>query len=379
MSGAENSLLQFRKLRSSEQEPVAAATTGQPIPRSLGLHAGDWVVVRSKEEILSTLDARGFLEGLPFQAEMFAFCGQRMRVAKVAHKTCNNIRKTEGRGRGMADAVHLEGGRCNGSAHGGCQADCVFFWKEAWLRRDTEAAAVVSTTSCTEQDVWANATDPADANADDPTWVCQTTRLFEATTPLPWWDARQYAKDVTSGNHSAWHMSKLLIFAGYRQLVATGVGYRILIGFFNRFQKMRGGKPYPNGTGLIPNGNRTPTEVLNLQPGEWVEVKSSPEILNTITHDGINRGMRYDMEMAKYSGEKYRVQMRVDRLINEETGKMLTMKNACIQLEDVFCRAECTAGRIGCPRASNTYWREIWLKRVEAPSGTNLRAGASQE
>ncbi len=104
------------------------------IPAYLGLRAGDWVVVRSKEEILSTLDANGRLEELPFQPEMFAFCGRRMRVAKVAHKTCDNIKKTGGRR--MENAVHLEGGRCDGSAHGGCQADCVFFWKESWLRRE---------------------------------------------------------------------------------------------------------------------------------------------------------------------------------------------------------------------------------------------------
>jgi hypothetical protein len=52
-------------------------------------------------------------------------------------------------------------------------------------------------------------------------------------------------------------------------------------------------------------------------------------------------------------------------LINEKTGKMTRMKNPCIQLEDVYCRAECTDRRLGCPRASNTYWREIWLRRVE--------------
>jgi hypothetical protein len=46
---------------------------------------------------------------------------------------------------------------------------------------------------------------------------------------------------------------------------------------------------------------------------------------------------------------------------------MMEMKSACIQLEDVYCRAECTEKRIGCPRASNTYWREIWLKRVDGP------------
>jgi hypothetical protein len=141
------------------------------------------------------------------------------------------------------------------------------------------------------------------------------------------------------------------------------------VGAYDAFQKVRGGKPFPTIEGQIPDGAPTPTETLNLQPGEWVEVKSRDEIAATINKAGINRGMRYDVEMLKYSGERYRVQMRVHKLINEKNGKMTTAKTPLIQLENVYCRAECTPMRLGCPRASNTYWREIWLKRSQPPQG----------
>lgn len=338
------------------------------IPVRLGLRVDDWVVVRSKEEILATLDENACLDGLPFQPEMLAFCGRRLQVAKVAHKTCDNIKKTGGRR--MLDAVHLEGARCDGADHNGCQADCVFFWKEAWLRREHDApVAAISNLGCTVSTVIRAVRAPSDENSDDPTWVCQTTRLYDATTLLLWWDVRQYIRDATSGNHSAWHMIKLLAFSAYRKLVERGVGYRLLIGLFNWVQRYRGGKPYPLAHGSIPDGQPTPTEVLNLQPGEWVEVRQQEEILATLNESGLNRGMRYDIEMSKYCGERYRVQMRVERLINEVTGKMIVMKNPCIQLENVYCRAECTKMRLGCPRASNTYWREIWLRRVDAAPG----------
>lgn len=336
-------------------------------PRRLGLRAGEWVVVRSREEIFATLDGAACFEKLPFQPEMLTFCGRRMRVAKVAHKSCDNIKKTGGRR--MLDAVHLEGARCDGSGHGGCMADCVFFWKEAWLRRaDDEGIGTAPSSAHDEASIARAAYAPGHQGLPDPTYVCQTTALYDATSPLPWWDVRQYARDVTSGNHSAGHIAKLLLFAGYRKLVELGVGHRLLVGAYNRLQRLLGGKPYPLGQGSIPDGRSTPIEVLDLRPGEWVEVKQPAEILATITRNGINRGMRYDMEMSKYSGERHRVQMRVDRLINEQTGKMMQMKNACIQLEDVYCRAECTRGRLGCPRASNTYWREIWLRRVDGPA-----------
>src|SRR5579863_5800546 len=101
-------------------------------PESMGLRVGDWVEVLSRAEVLATLDQYGQLEGMPFMPEMFAFCGQRFKVYKRAHKTCDTVFPI--RGRRVARAVHLET-RCDGSAHGGCQAGCLIFWKEAWLKR----------------------------------------------------------------------------------------------------------------------------------------------------------------------------------------------------------------------------------------------------
>lgn len=350
-----------------------------PWPRRLGLHAGDWVIVRTKEEILATLDERGCFDKLPFQPEMFAFCGKRLRVSKVAHKTCDNIKKTGGRR--MPDAVHLEGSRCDGAAHGGCEADCVFFWKEVWLRRDgTNDGNIKSPVPVGISEAQVQSACRAPGQPDDepnPVWICQTTALYDATTLLNWWDVRQYVRDVTSGNHTASHILKLLIAAAYRHLVGFGVGYGALVSFYNAFQRLRGAKPFPEASGRIPDGQPTPTEVLNLQPGELVEVKSREEILATITRSGFNRGMRYDMEMLKYSGGRYRVQMRVSKLIHEQTGQMVYIKNPCIQLEDVYCRAECTTRRLGCPRASNTYWREIWLKRVNDPAAADAVSQSS--
>ena len=97
-------------------------------------------------------------------------------------------------------------------------------------------------------------------------------------------------------------------------------------------------------------------------------MRTPVEIAATITKSGFNRGMRHDPEMLKYCSERYRVAARVSRLIHEKTGKMAVMKTPCIRLENVYCRAEFTETRLGCPRASSTYWREIWLKRVDSPA-----------
>src|SRR5271155_5181056 len=97
--------------------PTFMSMSSETIPRRLTLKAGELVEVRSREEILSTLDENGCLDSLPFMPEMFAFCGQQVRVYKRAHKTCDTI-KYSGSQR-IANAVHLENNRCNGLAHGG--------------------------------------------------------------------------------------------------------------------------------------------------------------------------------------------------------------------------------------------------------------------
>ena len=45
--------------------------------------AGDWVEVRSKEEILATLDEHGRLEGLPFMPQMFDHSPHAGRVSST--------------------------------------------------------------------------------------------------------------------------------------------------------------------------------------------------------------------------------------------------------------------------------------------------------
>ena len=64
---------------------------GSPMKTHTTLCAGDWVEVRSKEEILETLDKNGRLDGLPFMPQMFKYCGQRFQVYKRAHKTCDTV------------------------------------------------------------------------------------------------------------------------------------------------------------------------------------------------------------------------------------------------------------------------------------------------
>jgi len=337
----------------------------------LNLRPGDWVEVRRAEEILATLDDRGCLEGLPFMPEMLQFCGRRLRVFKRADKTCDTIAYTGSRR--MHNTVHLEGARCDGQAHGGCGARCLTFWKEAWLRPaqaveradgKSQAGATNRLTGPISDPQRLSATTWYHAGSDngDIRYRCQATELPRASTPLPWWDVRQYVRDVRSGNVGVMEVVRAAAFRGFLQLLKLR-GYRVWMWCYNRVQSLRGGRPFPYLVGTLDN--KTPHETLDLKPGELVEVKSHQEILRTINKENRNRGLRFDAEMVRECGRVHRVLSRVERMVDERTGKLITLSSDCLILEGAYCRSEYSDKRLFCPRSLHSYWREIWLKRVE--------------
>jgi hypothetical protein len=311
---------------------------------------GEWVEVRSAAEIVATLDQNGRLDGLPFMPEMLSACGRRFPVYKSAHKGCDTI-KTNTSFR-MADAVHLGGLRCDGGAHGGCEARCMIYWKDAWLKRvdgPSPAGAAsprADADSAIDLERLARATRAADAGG-EAVYVCQATTLPEATVPLHAWDPWQYWMDLTTGNVGLFNLVRYLILGAYNAVMR--LHWR--------------GRPYP---ALQPRSDlKTPHEVLNLQPGELVQVRSKDEIMETINRHHRNRGLSFDVEMLPFCGRTYRVLARVEKIIDERTGRMMRMNNPCVVLEGVTCGGNFSSNRLFCPRSIYPFWREIWLKRVE--------------
>lgn len=361
--------------------------TRNPNSQALNLHAGEWVQVRTREEILSTLDEKGRLEEMPFMPEMFVHCGRKFKVGKRAHKTCDPVNGLQSRR--LPDCVHLEGLRCDGSAHSGCQAGCLLFWKEAWLVRVDEhstpvapqparAASAAPAGRCTEEHVLRGTiSDQPPADSKEPIYVCQATQVAAATTPLPWWDVGQYLEDYRSGNVTVFQMFCALLFWVYHQLCGAGIGLgSAMRWFYDVFQRATGGTPYPWRKGRIPKGEKTPAMKLDVQEGEMVRIKSYQEILDTLDEDWKNRGLYFDGEMVPYTEGTYKVLKRVNRIIDEKTGRMLNFKNECLILEDVVCEAKYAKCRKLCPRAYYLYWREIWVERAGSGPKAALQESA---
>lgn len=322
------------------------------------LRRGDLVEVRSPAEILATLDERGWMEGLPFMPEMAACCGRRYVVGSRADKVCDTIQYTGSRR--VPNSVLLRDLRCNGAEHDGCEAECLIFWKESWLRKveadtpppppvDPQAlqALLERTRSHMSRTVEVKGKQRV-------RWACQNTELLGASQLLGYFDPRPFINEFTNGNASLGHVVTITARAVQAELL-----------------RKVGARPHApvQGTGTGEDDpNRPP---LNLKAGDWVRVKSLEEIAATLNPEGFSRGMWFDREMAPYCGKIFKVRRVITRFIDEndsrERGKMIKLGAPAVTLETVVCKGEHSLGRWFCPRFIFPYWRECWLERVEPP------------
>jgi hypothetical protein len=302
------------------------------------LRAGDLVEVKSPLEILQTLDADGALGGLPFMPEMAGFSGKRFQVSNRVLKTCISIsRSTTMRVFKIEDIVTLDGLRCSGADHDGCQKACTIFWREAWLRKVEDAASRQSVDSQDGERLQSRlktATGPR-------TYFCQASELLKVSDPLPRWE--RFGKcftEIRAGNCGVLEMG---------QRIGTWLFWKIRRMFFGAYAR--------------GNNKSTPVGSLNLQPGELVQVKSIESIIETLDGSAHNRGLSFTPDMRLLCGGRQRVDRRLDKIIVDGTGEMRQLRNT-VYLKDSGCGCSHVAFG-GCPRREFTYWREIWLRRPD--------------
>jgi hypothetical protein len=341
-------------LPDGSEAPVALSAEKKPAAEkysSRHFRRGRWVQIRSEAEIRATLDAEGKLDGLPFMPEQVENCGRKFRIYRRADRVYLDYHHFVVR---LKKTVLLDDLRCNGSAHGGCQMKCLMFWKEAWLRPAAAPAAaeaftppptLISLTEIKKIDA-SVAPRPSDLSSASGAakigekFTCQATELARIGKRLSGWDPRQYIGDVIHGERSIGEALRLLLKQAR-----------------NTRQRLFPGKKSPLPTRKASKPSGAP---LNLQPGEWVEVKSREEIEETLNSDSRLRGLGFSLDMIPFCGKHFRVTSRVERMILEWTGELKQLRDT-VALDTVHCDGSSCRG---CPRNCFFLWREDWLKRV---------------
>jgi hypothetical protein len=326
-------------------------TVNNPFKRKF--RKGESVQIRSADEILSTLDSDGTVDGVIFMPEMLQFAGREFRVQSSAHKTCDG----SGEILQMEKTVHLEGLKCDGSAHGGCQAGCLLFLREEWLRPASEPqppAASAMTNEAALAVLMPNTHRTNDSG--ESVYRCQATDVRRAARTLPQYDPRQYVRDLTSGNVTLRVFVVGLIVYAFKK-------YQLITErFLPRRLRIHGGKPYPfyQGTGT---GARTP--IVDVAPGQVVEIRQKAEIMPTLGPENRNRKLWFDPEMVPHCGKRAPVNRHVQRIIDETTGKMIKLSD-CVALDNIVCQG---IYHRFCPRSLDQYWRSAWLRPVNDKDG----------
>ena len=314
------------------------------------LRKGDIVELRSPAEILATLDHNGCLEGVPFMPEMLQYVGRRYTVTARVERACDTINPVGVKR--MPDTVLLDDLRCDGSAHGGCDAGCRLYWKEAWLERVPSDGTLTPAPSNgslleLEERIRANTTATRNGNGSArEVYRCQATEFPRATQPLRWYDARSFTRELTCGNVGVWRWLRVTIRAAFYAF-ATKLGLRLT------------GPVHPRPQ-VVDDGVK-----LDLEAGDRVRVRPQAEIEQTLDPSGKTRGLWFDREMLPHCGNTYTVERPVRRFIDEASGEMIELKSDAVILGGVICTGHDSVGRWFCPRAIYPWWRECWLSRVE--------------
>lgn len=103
----------------------------------LGLQPGELVQIKSKDEILATLNKDLCNRGMAFEAEMARYCGREARVIRRVHRI---IDEKTGRMLLMkSPCIVLEAVVCGGVYTASCPRAFYPFWREIWLERVEES------------------------------------------------------------------------------------------------------------------------------------------------------------------------------------------------------------------------------------------------
>jgi len=303
------------------------------------------VEIRPAAEILATLDENGRLEGLPFMPEMLPHIGRRYTVTARVERACDTI-NLNNRVRRMPDTVILADVRCDGTGHGGCEAGCRLYWKEAWLRKAGHSPKPEVESDATKKLEALVRASSAQSEKDEAIYRCQATEFVRATEELGWWDARSFGREMSCGNVPVWRW-----FVVCTRIVVEEIRRRL--GLWSYPVKSTGPQE-PSGT------------KLDLQAGETVRVRSAEEIAATLDMSLRTRGLWFDREMLPYCGSTRRVIRRVTRFIDEGSGRMIELKTDGVILDGAVCKGLDSEGRWFCPREIYSWWRDDWLERAEA-------------
>ena len=133
---------------------------------------------------------------------------------------------------------------------------------------------------------------------------------------------------------------------------------------------------YPFQPSEMSRKSSAPPVSEGLRPGQLVQIRARNEIGRTLDEKGKNRGLWFDREMVPYCGQTARVKAKVDRFIDEGSGRVVELASDCYILDNVVCQSYRSSGagsarvrftRGGARRGSNPSSKKSQPPRQKPP------------
>src|SRR4051794_28622953 len=105
--------------------------------------------------------------------------------------------------------------------------------------------------------------------------------------------------------------------------------------------------------------------VLGLKVGDLVEVRSADEILATLDERGELENLPFMPEMLAFCGQRLTVKKVAHKLCDTIGGSGMRRMTNAVHLTGSRCNGSAHGG---CETACSLYWKEQWLRRVDASS-----------
>ena len=121
------------RIRGGRRYPFIEGTTDRRPTEKLDLKPGEWVRVKSIEQISATINADNRNRGLSFDPEMLKYCG---RTAQVLRRVDHIIDEASGQMLEMkTPCIVLADVICTADYHRSCPRGVYPYWREIWLER----------------------------------------------------------------------------------------------------------------------------------------------------------------------------------------------------------------------------------------------------
>ena len=215
------------------------------------------------------------------------------------------------------------------------KASCRLYWKERWLRPSADDHPSGSRPTRDDPNFeelarlsYANVS--RDQLAGSESFRCQTTELPRASAEV-------------SRRGTPWSLLTELVSRNVTVGRSVGVVARAAVHYSAwrlGLRPRRLAMPYdPTAEGF------SPPPLAGLHMGQLVRVRSRREIARTLGPDGKTRGLWFDREMLAFCGQTFRVRAKIERFVDEATGRLVTLKTDCYSLENVVCSGDASPGR----------------------------------